>query len=390
MTPVKKRLLQLSVALVFLFAGAAGLLALKASKPPRETRAPDPPVPVVQTVAVDPSDRPIVVRGQGTVRPLQETQLVPQVSGKVVSTAEALVDGGFFNAGDELLRIDPVDYELAVTLAEARVQDAEAEYVLALQESEAAVQEWRDLNPGREPPPLVARKPQLAATKARRAAEGADYQKALLQLARTRLKAPFDGVVSQEQVDIGQYVTPGQPLATLYGTDAAEIAVPLAGESLRWIRVPNFTSESGAGSPAIVRSNMAGTARQWQAVVVRAEGRIDEKTRMINVVVRVAEPYGKRPPLAVGQFVEVAIRGRVVKQAALLPRAALRSDGKVWVVDADNRLAMRPVRVAHQTTEGVVVDEGLTAGDRVVISQLKTATSGMRVRPVPQNKAVRP
>lgn len=389
MTPVKKRLLQLAVALLFLFAGGAGLVALKASKPPRETRAPEPPVPVVQTVRATPSDRPVVISGQGTVRPLQETQLVPQVSGKVVYTAESLVDGGFFTAGEELLRIDPVDYELAVTLAEARVQDAEAEYVLALQESEAAVQEWRDLNPGREPPDLVARKPQLAAAKARRDAEGADYQKALLQLARTRLKAPFDGVVGQEQVDIGQYVTPGQPLATLYGTGAAEIAVPLAGESLRWIRVPNFTSESGAGSPAIVRSSMAGATREWQAEVVRAEGRIDERTRMINVVVRVAEPYGKRPPLAVGQFVAVAIQGRLLEQAVFLPRAALRSDGKVWVVDAQNRLAMRPVRVAHQTTEGLVIDEGLAAGDQVVISQLKTATSGMRVRPVPRNEAVR-
>ena len=292
--------MQLSVAVVFLLGGAWGLMALKASKPPRATRVPEPAAPVVQTVRVAPAHQPIVVQGQGTVRPLQETQLVPQVSGKVVFTSDALLAGGLFHAGDELLRIDPVDYELAVTLALARVEDAGAEYVLALQESEAAVQEWRDLNPDQPPPDLVARKPQLSAAKAKRDAEAADLKKARLQLARTRLKAPFDGVVSEKHVDIGQYVTPGQVLATLYGTRAAEIVVPLASRSLRWIDVPGFTDGDGPGSPATVRAFLAGALRTWQAHVVRAEGRIDEKTRMINVVIRVEQPYAKRPPLATG------------------------------------------------------------------------------------------
>jgi RND family efflux transporter MFP subunit len=385
MTPVKRRILQLSMALIFLLAGAVGLVALKASKPPRQTRTPEAPVPPVQIVTVTLADQPIIIRGEGTVRPLQETQLVPQVNGKVIYTAQTLVDGGLFEAGDELLRIDPVDFELAVTLAQARVQDAEAEYMLALQESEAALQEWRDLNPGREAPDLVARKPQLAAAKARRDAERADYQKALLQLARTNLKAPFSGVIAQEQVDIGQYVTPGQVLATLYGTAAAEIVVPLSNESLRWIEVPGFTSQTEPGSSATVHSRVAGVPQEWAAAVVRAEGQIDEKTRLVNVVVRVEKPYEKRPPLAVGLFVDVAIQGRVVADAALLPRAALRSGGKVWVVDAGNRLNSRPVRVAHLTTEGVIIAEGLTTGERVMVSQLKTVTEGMRVRPVAQD-----
>lgn len=385
MTPVKRRILQLSMALIFLLLGAAGLVALKSSKPPRQTRTPEAPIPPVQIVTVTLADQPIIIRGEGTVRPLQETQLVPQVNGKVIYTAQTFVNGGFFEAGDELLRIDPVDYELAVTLAQARVQDAEAEYMLALQESEAALQEWRDLNPGREAPDLVARKPQLAAAKARRDAERADYQKALLQLARTNLKAPFSGVIAQEQVDIGQYVTPGQVLATLYGTAAAEIVVPLPNESLRWIQVPGFTSQTGPGSLATVRSRLAGVPQEWAAAVVRAEGQIDEKTRLVNVVVRVEKPYEKRPPLAVGLFVDVAIQGRLVANAALLPRAALRGSGKVWVVDAGNRLTARSVGVAHLTTEGVIIDDGLTAGERVMVSQLKTVTEGMRVRPVVQN-----
>ncbi len=390
MSSLKRRGMQLVVAVVFLLCGVWGLVALRASKPSRETRVPDVPTPVVQTVRVMPANTPIVIQGQGTVRPLQETQLVPQVSGKVVYTSEILVDGGLFKAGDELLRIDPVDYELAVTLAEARVQDAEASYILALQESEAAVQEWRDLNPGQAPPDLVARKPQLSAAKARLNAERADFKKANLHLERTRLKAPFDGVVSEENVDIGQYVTPGQSLATLFGTQAVEIVVPLANDSLRWIRVPGFTNDDGTGAAATVRTSLAGATQTWDAKVVRAEGRIDEKTRLINVVVRVAQPYAKRPPLAIGLFADVEIEGQTLENAAVLPRAALRPDQQVWVVDQEDRLHSRPVRVAHLTTEGVIIDEGLSASDQVVISQLKAVSNGMKVRPVPQDKAGRP
>lgn len=390
MSLFKRRMLQLVVAVVFLLGGVWGLVALRASKPPRESRTPDAPAPVVQTVPVTPSDQNIVIQGQGTVKPFKETQLVPQVSGKVVYTSDVLVDGGLFKAGQELLRIDPVDYELAVTLAAARVQDAEAEYALALQESEAAVQEWRDLNPDLSPPDLVARKPQLSAAKAKLDGEQADFKKALLQLERTRLKAPFDGIISMERVDIGQYVTPGENLATLYGTRAAEIVVPLAANHLRWISIPGFTNGGGPGSPATIQSAIAGTTQSREARVVRAEGRIDEKTRMINVVVRVEQPYAERPPLAAGLFVEVAIQGPKLDNAALLPRAALRPDAQVWVVDAEDRLQTRAVRVAHLTTDGVIIDQGLAAGEQVVISQLKAVTNGMKVRPVSQNKDGRP
>lgn len=390
MSSLKRRGVQLVVAVVFLLCGVWGLVALRASKPSRESLVPDVPTPVVQIVRVMPANKPIVIQGQGTVRPLKETQLAPQISGKVVFTSEILVDGGLFKAGDELLRIDPVDYELAVTLAEARVQDAEALYILALQESEAAIQEWRDLNPGKAPPDLVARKPQLSAAKAKLDAERAELKKANLHLERTRLKAPFDGVVSEENVDIGQYVTPGQSLATLFGTRAVEIVVPLANDSLRWIRVPGFTNEDGPGASATVRTSLAGVMQAWEAKVVRAEGRIDEKTRMINVVVRVAQPYAKRPPLAIGLFADVDIQGQTLENAALLPRAVLRPDQQVWVVDHEDRLYARSIRVAHLTTEGVIIDEGLAAGDQVVISQLKAVSNGMKVRPVLQNKDGRP
>ena len=387
---LKKRILQILVSLLILLGGVAGLYGLRAGKPAQENEVVAVPAPVVQVATAELGAHTVRISGQGTVRPLLNAQLVAQVSGRVVYTASRLVNGGAFKAGDELLQIDPIDYELAVTLAAARVGDAEAKYALAQEESEAAIQEWRDLNPGIETPDLVARKPQLSAARAKLEAEEADYRKALLQLERTRLKAPFDGVVSAKMVDIGQYVTPGESVATLYGTEAVEIVLPLESKHLQWFHVPGFTGGDDEGAHATVRVNIAGQVREWPGRVMRAEGRIDEKTRLINVVVRVEEPYARKPPLAVGLFARVEIEGRTLERAALLPRAALRTGNQVWVVDDDQRLRFRSVQVARVAKEGVLVEAGLESGERVMVSQLKAVTDGMKVRPLDEADGSRP
>lgn len=387
---MKKRLLQFSISLLILLGGVVGLYALKAGKPLPEKKVTETPAPAVQAVTVSVGPHTVRIMGQGTVRALLNAQLVAQVSGKVLYTAPSLVNGGAFKAGDELLKIDPIDYELAATLAAATIGDAEAKYALAQEESEAAIQEWRDLNPGVDPPDLVARKPQLSAARARLEADEADYRKALLQLERTRLKAPFDGVVSAKMVDIGQYVSPGQQVAMLYGTEVVEIVVPLESQHLQWFHVPGFTGETGEGAHAAVRAAIAGQVREWPGRVMRAEGRIDEKTRLINVVVRVKEPYAQKPPLAVGLFATVEIEGRVLEKATLLPRAALRPGNQVWVVDEDRRLQFRAIDVARISKAGVLIEAGLSGGDRVVVSQIKAVTDGMKVRLISDDAEGRP
>ena len=390
MTVLQKRILQFLVSLLIILGGVAGLYALKASRPAQEKRVVKTTAPAVQVVKVTVGPHTVKIAGQGTVRPLRNAQLVAQVSGKILYTSPALVNGGAFQAEEELLQIDPIDYELAVTLAAARVGDAEAEYALAQEESDAAVQEWRELNPDVDPPEMVARMPQLSAARAKVAAEKADLRKARLQLERTRLKAPFEGVVSEEMVDIGQYVTPGQQVATLYGTEAAEIVVPLESEHLQWFHVPGFTGDDGPGAPAAVQVAIAGQVREWPGRVMRAEGRIDERTRLINVVVRVDNPYARRPPLAAGLFARVEIEGRRLEAAALLPRSALRPGNQVWTVDDDQRLRFRKVRVARLSKAGALIDKGLAGGERVIVSKLKAVTDGMAVRPIGDAAGGRP
>jgi RND family efflux transporter MFP subunit len=393
MSTRKKRFIQLGISVVLIAMGVVGLLVLTASKPEMKKRQPPAPVPMVRIIKTHSGSQTVYIRGEGTVRPLREINLVSEVGGKVVRVSPALVNGGVFKKDDTLLQIDPVDYELAVTLAKAKVKDAESRLQLAEEEALAAVEEWRLLYPDsssedNKPPALVAKQPQLAAAQAKLEADKADLSKALLHLERTKLKAPFAGRVGEEKVDIGQYVSPGQILGTLYSTEAAEIVVPLEGGDLFWFDVPAFTSKDGRGASAVIRASIAGRELSWPGKVVRTEGRLDERTRMIHVVVRVDKPYARKPPLILGLFVTVDIEGRKLQSVTVIPREALHQGNVVWVLDQESRLRFRKVEVARIQGDEVIVTKGLEDGETVVTTPLKAVTDGMTVRLVSEPSAL--
>ena len=382
MTEKKRRLLHIGITIAILAVGVIGFIIFTKSKPELARQKPPVPVPVVRTVAVEQGNHNVIVIGQGSVTPLRQISLVPQVTGKVIEVSESLVNGGVFNQGDVLIRIDPADYEAAVTLAKAKVKDSESKLRLAAEESAAAREEWRLLygdDKSKKIPSLVAKRPQLAAARATLDASRASLEQARLNLERTQIKAPFNGRVASESVDVGQYVSPGQGLATLYSTDAAEVVLPLADEDLLWFNVPGFTPGGGGGSPAVVHATVAGRPLTWQGRVVRSTGIVDEKTRTINVVVRVEKPYEQKPPLAVGLFVRVEIEGKALIGATVLPRTSLHDGDVVWVV-SDGQMNFRKVKVARAEGDRVVVESGLEEGEQVVTTPLRTATDGMKVR----------
>ena len=180
---------------------------------------------------------------------------------------------------------------------------------------------------------------------------------------------------------VGQYVTLGKKLAKLYSTDAVEIILPLEDDDLAWFHVPGFTPGKGRGAEVRVRARVAAQDLTWNGSVVRTEGKLDERTRMINVVVRVEKPYAKRPPLAPGLFVAVEIQGCTLPRTTVIPRAALHQGDVVWVVE-DDRLRFRKVEVARIEGDTALIKNGLRDGEKVVLSALKAPTENMAVRSV--------
>jgi RND family efflux transporter MFP subunit len=389
MSPRRKNtLLKILLPIVVLAVAGLAAWAMIASRPEPEVRAPEVPVPLVRAVEVELSDRVLTVESQGTVSPRTESVLVPEVAGRVIEVSPSFVSGGFFEAGEVLLRIDPHDYREALVQARAAVAQAELRVAMEQAEADVARREWEDLGEQGEAPPLTARVPQLAEAEAALAAARSAVSSAERNLDRTEIRAPFDGRVRQKQVDVGQYVAPGTPIGTVYAVDYAEIRLPLPNADLAFVDLPLVFRGDAAdarGPEVVLRADFAGRTHEWRGRIVRTEGEIDPRTRMVHAVARVKDPYGHgddpgRPPLAVGLFVQAEITGQTAKDVAILPRSALRDDGTVLVVDEEDRLRIRPVEVLRAARGEVVISSGLANGERVCLTSLAAVSDGMRVR----------
>ena len=333
-------------------AGSVALAAFMVSLAPEpERREPPPQIPFAQTARVMPGDGAIPVHGAGTVRPSAEVDIIPQVSGKVVWINPGFQSGGRIEAGQTIFRIEEEDYLYRVREAEADLEARRVELLEAREKAEIARTEYEQFSGrrsngasvARRANPLTLREPQLKAAEAALDREEARVAEAKLALSRTRVRAPFDGYVRDESVDLGQFVTAGQAVGRIFATDAVEVVVPLSDASAALI--PGLW-ELRAGDaepqvPARVSARYGDARYTWEGYVDRAETSLDKQTRTIDVIVRVANPFsrdvpagrtGDAPPLLVGKFVEVAIRGLVPEAYYRVPRAALQPGDEVWVV----------------------------------------------------------
>ena len=377
--------------IAFLAAGVIGMVLVWTTRPEAIPRPVEVMAPLVRTLRVSPEQVQYVVHANGTVMPRTQSDLVPQVSGEVVWVSPSLVSGGFFDAGDALLKIDPRDYEAALEGARAAVARAQSEFARARTERKRQ----RELAQR-----SVASQAQIDdADNAFRVAEAqrrearANLERAERELDRTQIRAAYEGRVRSENVDVGQFVTRGSAVAQLYAVDFAEVRLPIPDRELAFLelalrsRAAAEASDGAAeaGPEVLLHAEFAGLEHTWRGKIVRTEGEIDPRTRMVHVVARIEHPYAEDPPLAVGLFVSAEILGRRQANAFVVPRTALREgrDGdEVLVVDDESRIRFRPVQVLRQRRGEVVIGSGLSAGERVLVSPLGTAVEGMLVRDV--------
>ena len=372
-----------------LAAGGLGALLIVLTRPAAEVQPPASVAPLVRAINTSLGSYRHRVRTQGTVAPRTESDLMPEVAGRVTWASPSLVSGGFFDRDEVLLQLDSRDYEAALERARASVTRAESQLVLAQKELERQ----RSLA-GRS----VASQANLdLASNAERVAEAslqearAARSQAERDLARTQIRAPFDGRVRSESVDVGQFVNRGAPVARLYAVDYAEVRLPVPDAQLAYLDIPlgeRPADSQAALAKVTLRAKFAGAARRWTGEIVRTEGEIDSGTRMIYVVARVDDPYRRKTgqedspsvPLAVGLFVEAEIEGREEQGGVVGPREALRDGDRVFVIDEASRLRFRSVQVLRRLRGEVVIGRGLVEGERVCISPLATPVDGMRVR----------
>jgi RND family efflux transporter MFP subunit len=365
---------------------AAALVAafLIATGSPVAGRPPERAIRTVRVVPVHSRNVELTIQSQGTVAPRTESELIPEVSGRVVWTSPALVSGGYFAAEEALLRLDRADLEAGVESARAVLSRAGGEYAHARD----TLERQRELASRN----IVSATALDDATRNERVM-GASVREARValeqaerDLARTEIRAPFSGRVRDERVDVGQFVKRGQSVATLYATDAVEVRLPIADAQLAYLDLPLWQRSPTIEDrlPEVELSALfAGRAHTWHGRMVRTEGEIDPKSRFVHIVARVENDAQTNPtPPPVGLFVNARISGRRAADVAVIPRAALQDDSRVLVVDDEDRLRFRSVELLRIEGDDVFVRSGLASGERVCVSTLTAAVDGMQVHAV--------
>jgi len=374
---------------------AAAVAALNQLRPAAEPKVPERVAPLVGVIRATPSTAKLAVTAQGTVEPRTESDLVTETAGRIVWVSPQLASGGFFEEGETLLRIDPRDHTIALdgaraALARATSNLAHAKRTLDRQQS---ISRTGASSQARLDEAIFNAETAEASLREAQVA----VRRAELDLERTEVKAPFAGRVRDKRVDVGRFVGVGVAVARIFSVDFAEVRLPiddtdLAYLSLRDARPGRGSSDAGAtaqpqGSVVTLRAGYAGEEHEWRGYVVRTEGALDARTRMVTVVVRVDDPYAltaddDRTVLPIGLFVEAEIEGREIESVYILPPSALRSGTEVLVVDANDRLRVRPVDVLRIERDRVLVRGGLEPGERVIVTSIDVVTEGMAVRAV--------
>lgn len=430
-----KNVLKLVFVTVPLVAIGAGILAyiVANSPPPERIALTERATPVRAIIARPQAVTPSIV-GFGLISPARTYEAIAQVGGTVDFLNPGLAKGAILPAGAVLLRLSPVDFNLAIAQANANIRAAEArleelsvseanqtasleieKQALALKAADleraetllaggTVSQTVRDTARAA----LLAQRQKvqnvestLALLPTQRAVQTeqialyrSNLETARLNLERTELTLPFAARVASTSVEEGQFVRAGQTAALLDGIEAAEVEAQVAIAALRNLmhstRIstdavpldPSAMTEAlrDLGLSAEVYLRLGQDVLTWAASVDRISDTIDQKTGTLGVIVRVDTAYtgakpGRRPPLTKGMFVEVTLKAQPAS-GIVVPRSALR-DGQLLVADADDRLQRVPVAFDVVQDGIALITSGVAEGARIVVSTPSPAIPGM-------------
>ena len=346
--------------------GAAILLSV-ALKPEQSASYPTPVFqrPVVSVVEPDEASYQPTVRLNGVVEARSVMDVIPEVSGRVIEVSPDFRAGSRIKKGDVLLRIDPADYRLAVERTLAEIEAARSELALLEAQATAEKQVWNAQFTGRKIPDLIARVPQIAAAKARIHSAEAARASAELALQRTVIRSPFNARVLNTRLDVGQVVSTGSNVGSVFSLDSLEIAVPVSIEELALIG-------DVIGQPALITKESSIDA-EFTGVVLRQAAAVNERTRLGTIYVAAEE----NESLILGEFVSVEIIGQDAPQTYRVPTAALTSRDQVWVVNG-GRLEERRVDVLG-TENKVAVVRSFDFADGIVAIPPADGRAGLEV-----------
>ncbi len=365
------RILRLFVGGAILAVAFGIAISLFSSRTPPERKPQEVVAPVVDVIDLEAGTVQFSIASQGTVQPLTQTALSAEVAGTIVSMSDAFVAGGTFTAGEVLMQIDPVNYRVAVERAEAAVRQRQIEYDGSKKLREQGYRAEAE----------------LASAEAALASARADLVRAQRDLDRTVVRLPYNGIVRTRDAQLGDYVAPGSRLGTVFSTDVVEVRLPLPDPDLAFVELPLVSEGEAADGPGVTLSGTyRGRPTTWRGRIVRTEGVIDERNRMVFAVARVDDPYrladdvGDTRPLPVGTFVKAAIDGVAVDNVVRIPRELVRGGDQVIFIDDESQIRLRTLEFLRTDADWAYVDASQLEEMRVVATRLEAPLNGQKVR----------
>lgn len=364
-----KKLFRIFLPILIIAVALGGFSLLKKSAPEPVSRTPEEVVPKIQVIKSIAAVHAPAVSTFGTVQAYDETILTPQVSGRVEQVAEEFRVGSMVKEGDLLVTIDPVDFEAAIAVAQSNVAVARQQLQEERIRAEQAAEDWkasgRDIS---KASPFALREPQLAAAKASLESTEASVEQAQANLERTKILAPFDGVVTARTASVGQQASPQMSLGTIVSSDRAEVALPLTASQRARAKVPGAK---------VTLTSLTVPDVAWQGVITRSAPVIDQN-QILTVFVEVIKPF-EQTPLLLGTFVNAEIEAAELPPSHKLPQEVLVNDSYVWAVDEESRLQQLDATRLFETASEVYLQ---LKGDvqRIVDRPLSTFKTGDKVK----------
>lgn len=356
------------------------------SNPPEARRFSSAPKAAISVSVLElvPQSYQVMIDSYGTVKPRTQSLLVAQASGQIIEVSDEFREGGFFEKGDVLLKLDDRDHQAEVKSAQANLLTAEQSLLEEKARGQQALTDWKRLGGSSQASSLVLREPQLAAAQAQVLSAQAALEKAELDLERTKVTAPYAGRILSRSVDLGQVVSNNTQLATIYAIDSVEIRLPIKNKDLSFVNLPEQYRDGAknqAGSLVKFSSDLVGE-QTWQGQLARTEGAIDQNAQQLYVVAKIDDPYkstaSNQYPIKIGQYIKAQIAGKTVQNALIIPNSTIYQGTYVYVVEGDV-LKRKDVTFAWQNANQAMIKTGLKANDKLVVTPLGQVSSGTKV-----------
>ena len=422
------RYLKFGIPIVVGLAGTA--LLLNGVKPP-EKSASLIELKAVKYLVVQPEEAFSEMSISGTIEASDKWSAVAQVKGEIYRSNDSIVEGLWVDAGDAILKIDPLDYELAISQISAELSGIEYELSLLNTEAENTQRildlEQRqlayakadldriqklyasgsatrkqlddvqratltsekivtDINNG-----LLLVEPKKQKLLAQKQALSISLDRAHRDLARTDIIAPYSLRISKLLVEDYQAVNVGQPLIEGIGIKSADVTAQ--------VNIDKFRDLIGLNTPPSTLNNefvtqtlnqlvsaevrtVGSVSEFWKAEVISVRSELDNRARTLQIVVRVDDPYSSHSaaqnfPLLPNQPIELVFRTIQPSSVITIPLSAIHQD-QVLLLNEENEIEFREVQLGLMQENQVKIMSGLNAGDKLILDSLITAIPGQK------------